>query len=213
MATVTIYCTAIHNWNSQYDYWEEYSYPISGSYKEKPIPYLPTQEGYRHGVQRMTFEALPIGTITDATFNGQSWKYSGSSNNTIYYRASDDEEAWHSDTPPSPVSKYLSFTTTRTAFDFDITSQITSYGVAGSALYVYAFKTTNLYVEESHVWDSNGYLPYIDITYTPPTDSQFYLGTADGNKVCDMYIGVGGVAKKVTDIYIGTAGGNKRIEL
>jgi hypothetical protein len=54
---------------------------------------------------------------------------------------------------------------------------------------------------------------YLAIEYTEytPTDSVLTLGTSGGNKKCDLYIGVGGVAKKVTDIYIGTASGNKRI--
>jgi len=58
----------------------------------------------------------------------------------------------------------------------------------------------------------SGVTPYIAIDYTP-SDSQLYIGTASGNKVCDVYIGTAGGNKKVTDIYIGTAGGNKRVEL
>ena len=51
---------------------------------------------------------------------------------------------------------------------------------------------------------------YLALDYTP-ADSIVTLGTASGNKKCNLYIGVGGTAKKVTDIYIGTASGNKRI--
>jgi len=155
----------MHNWNVDDDYWEYNGYTISGAYKGVKFKTVnPTT--FRLGIQRMTFGALPEGTITAATLHGQTWRYNGTSNDTVYYQASDDADEWHDTTPSDPISKYLSFSTTRTDYTLDVKDQLNDYGTSGAALYLYAYLSAEIGTQE-HVWNSGGTLPYIEITYTP----------------------------------------------
>lgn len=217
MASTTIYCPSVKMWNASDDYWENYNYTISGSYKDKPLSIVPPRAGVRLGLQRMEFDALPIGTIIAATLHWRSYCYGASYySKNVYFRASGDPDAWHNTEPPNTIYQSADFINgVMTDYSLDITTHINSYGVAGSALYIFAFVTVDVYPANlASVWHYSGYMPYIEIEYTTAaTDSKFYLGTASGNKVAEMYIGVGGAVKQVTDIYIGTSSGNKRVEL
>lgn len=134
----------------------------------------------------MTFGALPEGTITAATFHGKTWRYNGTSNDTVYFQASDDADEWHTTTPADPISQYLSFSTTMTDYSLDLTSQINSYGTGGAAFYLYAFLAAED-GNEDNVWKYGGTFPYIEITYTPPSTNST-IGLYNGATFADRII-------------------------
>lgn len=191
MASVTLYCPSVKMWNNDDDYWENYGYTISGSYKAKPLNSVsPTI--LRLGLQRMEFDALPKGTITSAILHFQSFNLQSTpESKTVYFRASDNADAWHTTEPPSPVSKSVTFTTTRTDYTLDITDQVNDYGTAGAALYLYAFLSGQVsYVSVSNVWHYSGYMPYIEITYTPAPENSIiglYDAATASWKNCNCY--------------------------
>ncbi len=189
MASVTLYCPSVKMWNVYDDYWENYSYTISGSYKEKPLSIVPPHSSIRMGLQRMEFDTLPVGTITSATLHWRSYCYGATYNSeNVYFRASSDPDAWHNTEPPNTISQTANFINgTMTDYSLDITSHINTYGSAGSALYLYAFVTSDVFPANlSTVWHYSGYMPYIEITYTPPSEST--IGLYNGSAFTDRII-------------------------
>lgn len=211
MATTTLYCTEARLWNWQYSSWQFFNGSLGR------IGYIPeyTDGSSTAGVCMLSFDALPAGAvISSATLVFKSVRHNGSATHTVKMRISSTYQAYSTSEPSGYQSESVPFTTTLTDRSYDITTQMQNYATAGAACYLYLYESYPSIDDYNNddIKSDESSTPYISIAYTvPPTDSIVTLGTASGNKKCDLYIGVGGVAKKVTDIYIGTASGNKRI--
>lgn len=216
MASKSIYCNSTNEYRvSTSEYINSFGSPFLNEYDHTL---------YRCG--RMTFPTIDIGSamLNSATLYYRAYSlYDEGVSRTIRIAASNTATAYTT----AISSGYATDTDSPDDGDLlsvDIKSLLNGISDYNSTFYIFGIQQSPdydgsnsnglSYYGSAHDGDApyTNYRPYITIDYTP-NDSQFYLGTADGNKVCDMYIGVGGVAKKVTDIYIGTAGGNKRIEL
>lgn len=218
MATATLYCTEARKWNWQFSWWESFNDGWGSTTNMGRIGYIPeyTDGTSTAGVCMLSFDALPANAvITAATLKLKNARYSGgSATHTVKLRISSTYQAYSTSEPSGYQSVSLPFTTTLTERTIDITAQMQSYATAGSACYLYVYESYPSPPDYNNdfIQGDESSTPHISITYTvPTTDSNITIGTASGNKKCVLYIGGGGVAKKVTDIYIGTASGNKRI--
>ena len=217
MASKTVYCNNTG----------EYRISTSAYIDSLDAPLLNEYDHTQYRCGRMTFPAVDIGsaTLNSATLYYRAYSlYDEGVSRTIRIAASNTATAYTT----AISSGYATDTDSPDDGDLlsvDIKSLLNGISDYNSTFYIFGIQQSPDY-DESH---NNGlsyygsahdgtspytsYRPYITITYTPSTDSQLYIGTASGNKVCDVYIGTAGGNKKVTDIYIGTAGGNKRVEL
>ena len=158
---------------------------------------------------------IGAGTVTSAVLYFKSYQMLHSLSRTIRFAVSATAAAYTTTIGSGYESEVLN-PSSETAFSVDITDLINDLSNFNDEFYAFGIQVSPSATDNDYLIDWHGYgsayKPYIALTYTV-ADSQLTLGTVGGNKACDVYIGVGGVAKKVTDIYIGTAGGNKRVEL
>ena len=165
--------------------------------------------GYRAG--RAAFSGLSIGagTLTSAYIHLKTSTFVDYSPYTLRIAVSSNANAFTTDI----TSDYYTTTSARyaqnTEYAFPVTSLINALANKDATFYVFIIISLPDGSDITFKYLSD-FQAYLAIAYTP-ADSVLTLGTSGGNKQCDLYIGVGGSAKKITDIYIGTTGGNKRI--
>lgn len=165
--------------------------------------------GYRSG--RATFSGLSIGagTLTSAYIHLKTAVFYDYSPYTFRIAVSSNANAFTTDITTGYYTTTSASYAQNTEYAFPITSLINALADKNATFYVFIIISLPDGSDITFKYLSD-FQAYLAIAYTP-ADSVLTLGTSGGNKKCDLYIGVGGVAKKVTDIYIGTASGNKRI--
>jgi hypothetical protein len=201
-----------------------YSSSSWDTFQSIAVGYIPIASGSNVGGIMLRFDAIPGGniTITSAVLHIMTACFEGVGTADVNFRVSNAEDLYGDSAPSDPSVLGLTFSTTPTMREINLSYQVGTYATPESYTCLYLYKTgggratTDVIFSDSYPDEYFGAVsaPYIVVNYTtitPPTDSVLTLGTSGGNKQCDLYIGVGGVAKKVTDIYVGTASGNKRI--
>lgn len=202
-----------------------YSSSSWNTFQASEVGYIPIAPRSNVGGIMLRFDAIPGGSISilSATLHIMTARYGGGGTADVNFRVSNAEDLYGNSAPSDFDTWGLTFSTTPTMREIDLSYQVGTYATPESYTCLYLYRTDggsavalDVIFSDSHtdVYFGAVSAPYIVVNYTtitPPTDSVLYLGTAGGNKKCDLYIGVGGTAKKVTDIYIGTASGNKRI--
>lgn len=156
------------------------------------VGYIPqyTEGTSTAGVCMLSFGSIPVGAvISSATLVVKSVRYSGASTHTVKLRISSSYQAFSTSEPSGYQSASVLFNTTLADRAVDITAQMQTYAVAGSAFYLYAYETnpSNADFNTDHFQGIAASTPYIDIEYTVGGDTVgHYNGSTFEN--CEAYL-------------------------